>query len=367
MDPVERIHARVRDRLPPAEQPLADGFAIEPEQERTPDPRVAEDRVVEVGGQVLVDEPRPVLDHETVAVALLERERLVDREPQLARDEVDRPGEEVRLQGHRVLDGPDDDEVEVRLAPPPLGVALEPDVRSARDLRDPVGAVVEAGMAGLGLVAGSVAIGRGVLLEDGPLEVLGQEAERADGRVVVVEPVVVDGVAVVVVDVDGEHPEVVRMGGNPGPRVAPDLPGEDDVAGGDGGAVPPFRARIEGIAHRHPLPPARQRLDRGRARLDRRHAGAQHAGVGPVVAADHRRPAHEAEDVALGEHRVDDGMKGGGELGDADDELARVVRLGGRGGPGPGGEREGGGEEGGKGGEHGTSHEPGSPGGEPVV
>ena len=280
-----------------------------------------------------------------------------------------RSGEQVRLQGDGVLDGANDDALEVRLAPPPFGVALEPDVRSARDLRDPVGAVVEAGMAGLGLVTGPMAVGRGVFLEDGPLEVLGQQAERADGGVVVVEPVVVDRVAVLVVDVDGEDPEVVRMGGDPGLRVAPDLPGEDDVAGGDGGAVPPLGPRVEGIAHRHSLAPARQGLDRGRSRLDRRHAGAQHARVLPVVVADDHRPAHEAEDVALGEHRVDDGVKGGGELGDADEELARVgvVRFGGCRDPETRDEREAGREEGDKACGYRSSHESGSPSGEPVV
>ena len=71
-------------------------------------------------------------------------------------------------------------------------------------------------MDGLGLVAGPIAIGCGVFLEDSALQVFGQEAEGADRRVVVVEPVVVDRVAVLVVDVDGEDPEVVRMGGYPG-------------------------------------------------------------------------------------------------------------------------------------------------------
>ena len=37
MDPVERIHVRGRDRLPPPEQPLADRFAVESGEERAPD------------------------------------------------------------------------------------------------------------------------------------------------------------------------------------------------------------------------------------------------------------------------------------------------------------------------------------------
>ena len=149
-----------------------------------------------------------------------------------------------------------------------------------------------------------------------------------------------------VVDVDGEDPEVVGMGGDPGLRVSPHLPGEDHVTGGDGGAVPPTGARVESVAHRHALAPVRERLDRGRARFDRRDLGAQHARVFPVVVVDHHRPAREAEDVALGEHGVDEGVQGGGELGDADDEVARAVRLGGCREAEPRGEREARGDDG---------------------
>src|SRR3546814_10312593 len=63
---------------------------------------------------MLVDQPRLVQHREPLGVALLEGDRLVDGEAELAGDHVDRAGQQVGLQRRGVLDGPDLDPLEGR-------------------------------------------------------------------------------------------------------------------------------------------------------------------------------------------------------------------------------------------------------------
>ncbi len=92
MDPVERVDAGVRDRLPPGEQFLADGLAVDGVNQRPAHPDIPEDQVVEIEVDVLVDQARLVDDVEFAAVALLKSDGLVDGQPQLAGDHVDVAG-----------------------------------------------------------------------------------------------------------------------------------------------------------------------------------------------------------------------------------------------------------------------------------
>src|SRR3546814_1640461 len=58
----------------------------------------------------------------------------------LAGDVVDAAGQEVRGQRGGVLDGPDDDALELRLLAPPGRVGLEHDMRAGLDLGHAIGA-----------------------------------------------------------------------------------------------------------------------------------------------------------------------------------------------------------------------------------
>src|SRR3546814_6803606 len=72
---------------------------------------------------MLVDQPRLVQHREPLGVALLEGDRLVDGEAELAGDHVDRAGQQVGLQRRGVLDGPDLDPLEGRAPALPVLVA----------------------------------------------------------------------------------------------------------------------------------------------------------------------------------------------------------------------------------------------------
>src|SRR3546814_1335294 len=76
----------------------------------------------------------------------------------LAGDVVDAAGQEVRGQRGGVLDGPDDDALELRLLAPPGRVGLEHDMRAGLDLGHAIGAEPQAGVGSVGFVGASVAV-----------------------------------------------------------------------------------------------------------------------------------------------------------------------------------------------------------------
>jgi hypothetical protein len=126
----------MRDRLPALEELAGQRLAVDRREQGLAHAAVAQQRVVEVEVDMLVDEARLELDVEARAVALLEGERLVERQAELARDVVDRAREEVRLQRRGVLDGADRDAPEMRLVAGPAGIWLQNEMRAGDDLRE---------------------------------------------------------------------------------------------------------------------------------------------------------------------------------------------------------------------------------------
>ena len=124
-----------------------------------------------------------VEDLELAAVALLEGERLVEREAELARDHIEPAGEQIGLERGGVLDRPDHDAAEIRLRSRPAGVALEDDMRAGHDLGDAIGPVIEAGIGRVGVVARVEAVLRRIG-ESGLLEMRRQDRNRGGVRIV---------------------------------------------------------------------------------------------------------------------------------------------------------------------------------------
>ena len=70
---------------------------------------------------MLEEQARLVDDVEALAVALLERDRLLDRQPDLAGDEIDLAGEQVGFHRGGVLDRPHHDPLEGGFSPHHVG------------------------------------------------------------------------------------------------------------------------------------------------------------------------------------------------------------------------------------------------------
>src|SRR3546814_3891102 len=90
VNPVERRGAGMGDGLAALEEALVDGPAVDRIDQRLAHPLVLQDRVVEHEVDVLVEQAR-LIDHMVVvAMAFLEGERLVEREAELAGDQIGR-------------------------------------------------------------------------------------------------------------------------------------------------------------------------------------------------------------------------------------------------------------------------------------
>ncbi len=270
---------------------------------------------------MLVDQARLVDDLELLAVALLEGERLIDRETELARDHVDAAGEQVGLERGGVLDHLDHDPPEVRSVAPPGRVGLEDDEGAARDLGDPVRPEVEPGVGGLGVEHGARPVGRRVGLEHAALEMRRQQPEVVDAVVVEGHPVDVHHEGLGVERVDRGDPPVELGIADAAVGMAADLIGEKHVVGGHRGAVAPGRVRPDRVGERDVIAAVVLLLDHGLAVLERRQLGAEHADQLPLGVVGGERPLGHAQDVALGRHGIDVGVEGRGELGDPDHQL----------------------------------------------
>ena len=171
---IERVDKAVGDRLAPAEQRAADRLAVEPQQQCLAHPAVGQDGQVEIEIDMLEHQARLVDDLKRAAVPLLEGERLVERQPEFAGDHVDRAGQQIGFERGGVLDRAHRDAPERTGRARPMRVRLEHDVRAGRDLADPVGAVIEAGVGRVGGIPGLHPVLRRVG-EGGPLDMRRQQ------------------------------------------------------------------------------------------------------------------------------------------------------------------------------------------------
>ena len=237
---------------------------------------------------------------------------------------VDVAAEQIGRERRGILDMAQHDALKARRRAGPMRVRRQHDLRAAVIGGDHVGAVVQPRIDRGAVVARGFDIragGRG-LCRDRPLDMLRQ-----------------DLVPLVVVRADLAEMQHRRVRihhihrdrtapwigvGKAARRVAPQLPGEGDVAGGDGGAVAPLQARLQLDRDRHALRAIRPVLDLGQAVLQRRQLRAQQAGVLPRRVEGRDRAQHEPHHVGAHDLRIDVGMQAGRELGDADGE--RVVR-----------------------------------------
>src|SRR3546814_12508741 len=122
--------------------------------------------------------PRIVDDVDALAGPTLQADRLAWRQTQLAGGVVDAAGQEVRGQRGDVLDGPDDDALELRLLAPPGRVGLEHDMRAGLDLGHAIGAEPQPGVGRVGFVGASVA----VLVGQGAVLAVERSEERLCGK-----------------------------------------------------------------------------------------------------------------------------------------------------------------------------------------
>ncbi len=280
---------------------------------------------------MLVEEAGLEEDAEAVAVALLEGDRLIDRQAEGAIGHVDVAGEQVGLERRRVLDRLDDDPREDGRLAPPGGVALEHDGAARHDPRDPVGAEGEPRIGRVGIEKGAVAVGGRVRLEDLALEMCRQDPEVVDGVVVEVELLVVNDEGLVVDRIDLPDPPIELGVGDAALLVPADLPGEEHVLRRDRDAVAPGRLGLERIGERHADLAVGCRLTDGALVLQGRQLGAEHADEVPTLVVDRERPLRHAQHIGLGRHRIDVGVEVARELGDADDELVARGRSAGAG------------------------------------
>ncbi len=275
---------------------------------------------------MFVDEAGLVDDVELLALPLLEGQRLIQGQTQLAGDIVDAAREDVGLQRRGILDHPHDDALEVGLLAPPVRILVQHDMRAAHHLGDAVGAGIKAGIGRIGVVERLVLVLRGVG-EGRPFQMRGQDVEA--GHVVVVErdPVDMQDEGLFVDRVDLEDAAEAFGAADPRHGILADLPGEDHVLGGDGLAVAPARGGVERHAQRDTFLSLRQVFQLGAPVLEGRNLGAHQAGELPILVVGHHRPPRHAQDVGLGHHGVDHGVEGRRELRDADGELLVRRRL----------------------------------------
>ena len=322
VDPVERTDRDMGRRLLAAEELLAQGHAVQGMEQGPADPLVPQDGVLQVQVDVLVDQAGLVGDVEAVAVAFLEGQGLVDGQAELPGHHVDGAGQEVGFQGGGVLDDPHADAVEGRLVPIPGRVRLQHHVAAGFDLGDAVGAEAEAGVGRVGVEGAAVAVLGRVVLEDFAFQVGRQKADAAGVGVVELYAIDVDTVGLGVDHVYGGDDFVGLAVGDAGSRVLAEFPGEDHVVGGDRGAVAPGGVGMDPVGDGDALAAVFAGLGNGAAVPDGRQLGAEHAGQLPIVVVDRDRPQGHGQDVALGQHRIDQGMERRGELRDADSQLA---------------------------------------------
>ena len=320
MHPIERIDARVGDRLTALEQLLGNRIAVDGGDQGMAHAPVLEDRIVQVEVDMLVDQALLEDDVEALLMAFLERQRLVDRQPQFARDHVDAAGKEVGLERRRVLDHAHGDALEMRFLAPPFGVRLERDMRARLGGDDAVGAEIEPRVHGIRVVGGAVLVFLG-LAEVLAIQVRRQDVETRDVVVTKRQLVEVQRERLIVAAVDLVERAIELRVRHPRLRVLADLPGENDVVRRDRCAVAPDCVRVERVGHGDAVLAVRRLLRHRAAVFDGRQLDAQHADQFPI-GVDHRdRPPDHAEHVGLGQHAVDVGMKRRRILGDADHQI----------------------------------------------
>ena len=165
------------DRLLAVEQLLGNRLAVDREQDGLTHTLVRQKRIVEHGIDMLVDQGRLVDDVVLVLVALLESQRLVERQAKFTQDVIDITGQQVGFKRSRILDNLDDDALEVRLLSGPRRVPLQDDSAARDGLDDAERAEGEAGIGRVGVIGGLVAILRRIGVEDRLLDVRRQNIE----------------------------------------------------------------------------------------------------------------------------------------------------------------------------------------------
>jgi hypothetical protein len=279
--PIERAHEAVGHRLAAVEQLTGQELAVDGQEERTPDPDVGEDRVVEPQIDVLVDEPGHVDHAEPVAVPLLESEGLIESEAERPFDHVDLTREQIGLECSGVLDRPDRDPLEGRRGAAPERVAgeLDPASRAHRD--DSIGAHREPGIGRRRVEERPVAVGRGIRLEDGALAMRRQDPEITHRIVVESDPIDVQHETTIVDDLHLPQPPIELGVRDSGARMPTDFQSERHVRARHGNAVTPEEVGSQLEARGHALGTLGRRLADRPAVLEGRELGAEHAHEPP--------------------------------------------------------------------------------------
>ncbi len=158
---------------------------------------------------------------------------------------------------------------------------------------------------------------------------LGQQVEIAQALIVAGPLVHVQGEAPLGMDLDPVDAAVELVGLHARLLGAPDLPGEDDVLGGDRLAVAPDEFGLERVGDGHAWGAVGRGLVLGRARLERRQFRAQKTGQRPIRVVGRDGPPRHAGDVGLGQHGIEAGMQGRRVLRDADHQPFLRRGLGG--------------------------------------
>ena len=185
---------------------------------------------------------------------------------------------------------------------------------------DPIGPEGQPLVGGVGVEQRAVAVGGGVALERGSIEMCRQEAEVVDGVVAERELPIVHREGLSVHDIDPGDPPIELGIADPALRMPPDLPGEEHVVRAHRHAVAPGGPGLDRVGERHPFAAVLLRLDRGTPVLEGRQLGAEHAGELPPGVVGRERPLRQPMHVGLGRHRLDVRVEGRRELADADGE-----------------------------------------------
>ena len=218
------------------------------------------------------------------------------------------------MQRGGVFDVAQNDALETGPGAGPVRVRLQHDLGAAVVAGDLVWAVVQAGVERRTIVARGVdVVARvGCLGEDGGFDVFREDLVPLGE--ILPDPVEVQHGGPVVHDVDagGAIPGIGI--GKAAVGIAAELPGEGDVACGDGLPVGPGEARLEPDGDRHARLAVRPDLPPGQPIVQRRQVGAEQAGVFPLGVERRDRTDHERHRVGANDLRVDVGMQAGGPM-----------------------------------------------------
>jgi len=276
-----------------------------------------EGRPVEIEVDMLENQPR-LIDHlKSLAMTLLERESLVERQAEFARNHVDRAGQQIGFERGGVLDRAHRDSPEMPSGSRPMGVRFKQHMRTGHHLADPIGPVIKPGIGRLGIIARAHPILRGVG-EGRALDMRRQQREVVDRGIVEGQLVDMQREGLVVLDVDAGDAAIEFGVADRARRVAADLIGEQHVFGRHRHAVTPLGLGADRVGDVDAFLAIGKIDGNGQAIVDRRQRDAQEADKLPIGVIDGERPQRHPQHIALRRHRIDVRIERGRKLGHSD-------------------------------------------------